>query len=556
MSGRPLAPLLQNLLLSVASATVFLGAAEGIGRLVERGRREPPIADNIADWSGWDGDFFTAKGWSAAGEFNGEGLRDRQHAVAKPAGVRRLVVLGDSTTYGQHLEARQAYPQVLQEQLDARGQGVEVFSVALPGWSARQQLIAYRRICRQYAPDQVILALCLNDVADTQNNLSRPPAVLAALYRRSALVRLAVDAEGRQIRDVRELFEVEGSSRVREGYEKLFAEIRSLRDEVRGDGASFAIVVFPFRFQVARDAPPPRAQTRIAAFCETEGIRVVDMLPAFREAGPAAFVDEDHFTEMGMRLAADRLLASGLIEGGRPRPELPRDVASLVRLLGDRDEDVRLRASDALVAIRPDAAVFLPEVVQILDDEDGPGRAAAARVLGAMGPAARDAVHALVRALRDRREEVRAQAATALGEIEESARSAVPALIEAMKDREIRWRAADALGRIGPEAAAAVPALTIAVGDESGDVRRLSVRALGRIGPPAGSAAGVLIAALADPRPDVRLAAARALARVDPDLSSAMPALTRALEDPDPGVRQEAAAALRKLRRIGRRSGV
>src|SRR4030066_406032 len=95
---------------------------------------------------------------------------------------------------------------MLPERLDQQGPWVEVLNVALWGWSTRQQRTAFQRIASRYQPDQVIVGLCLNDVEELQNNLERPPRLLAQLHRRSALVRRLVHAETRQIHGIEELF--------------------------------------------------------------------------------------------------------------------------------------------------------------------------------------------------------------------------------------------------------------------------------------------------------------------------------------------------------------
>src|SRR6185295_12205736 len=175
----PRQSLLQNLLLSLAVCAVFLGGLEGTCRFLEQ--RKPPaaVADYIWDWEKrWDGDFYTvtsdAVGWPPHEEFNADGLRDRAHPEQKAEGWRRVVCLGDSVTMGAGIEPQQAFPQTLQGLLDGAGRRVEVFNVALWGWSTRQEAIAYRTIARRYAPDAVVVVVCLNDIPELQNNLTRP----------------------------------------------------------------------------------------------------------------------------------------------------------------------------------------------------------------------------------------------------------------------------------------------------------------------------------------------------------------------------------------------
>src|SRR6185503_7144325 len=167
-----------------------------------------PLADTHGlDWEAeWQGDFFliksTSVGWPPWQEFNRDGLRDRRHPREKLAGLHRVVCLGDSVTLGYGFPPATAWPQLLEGKLAARGPGMEVFNVALIGWSTRQQRYAYERICRRYSPDTAILAICLNDLEDLQNNLSRPPRLVSALFRRSALVRRLIDPEAREVASI------------------------------------------------------------------------------------------------------------------------------------------------------------------------------------------------------------------------------------------------------------------------------------------------------------------------------------------------------------------
>jgi len=124
----------------------------------------------------------------------------------------------------------------------AAGRAIEVLNVALWGWSTRQQYIAYERLARAYHPDQVILGVCLNDLAELQNNLSRPPRWLAALHARSALARRIVNAQGREIANVEELFRDPDAARVKRAYQLFFDEVRALREAVQADGAAVVTI--------------------------------------------------------------------------------------------------------------------------------------------------------------------------------------------------------------------------------------------------------------------------------------------------------------------------
>jgi HEAT repeat protein/lysophospholipase L1-like esterase len=584
---RRLPPLAANLLLGAASAALFGAALEGGARLLEAPR--PRVAEYLWDWQArWKGEFYTvssdASGWPPDEQFNADGLRDRAHPGAALPGTWRIAFLGDSVTLGDQLLPAHAYPALLEALLDEAGRRVETFNVALWGWSTRQQRIAYREILPRYRPDQVVLAVCLNDVAELQNNLARPPAWLAWLHQHSALVRRAVGAEQREIARVEELFQEAEPGKLREAWRRFFQELTDLAREVRADGRRFDVVVFPFRFQVARGAPPPRAQRRIAAFCAEAGLACLDLLPALAELGPRAFLDYDHLSPAGAARAAQALLASGIVPEGPRAPDVlaragfrldqagralrDRDsevraaaawaltrtpsaatVPALVAALEDPSPAVRAEAADALGSAGAAAAAARPSLFDLTTDASEPVRWSAARALSRIGVASPEWTERLAGVLRSDDPYVRGFGAWTLGEIGPAASDAVPELVEALARDEAYGRggAAAALARMGPYAAPAVPVLTRALGHAEARVRWNAARALGHVGPQAAPAVDALTALLRDRDGMVRRHAARALGRIGPAARGAAPALKRASRDRDRAVRREASRALRAI---------
>jgi HEAT repeat protein/lysophospholipase L1-like esterase len=553
--------LVVNVALARASSAVVLAALESAARLLERPR--PPrreVADYIWDWDDkMPGGFYVMEsdgvGWPPWEEFNRDGLRDRTRTREKPEGLRRIAILGDSVTLGAEIRPEEAYPQRLEARFRAEGRRVEVMNVALWGWSTRQERTAWQRIARAYQPDQALLAVCLNDIPELFNNLSRPPRWLTRLHERSAVVRLVVDAEGREIDSVERLFAEPDAPRVREAMDRFFDEVRALRRDVETDGATFAVIVFPFRFQVAADAPPPMVQERMAAFCESERLGCLDLLPTLGRLGPSAFVDYDHLSPAGASLVADTLYASGILVRGGSAQDVLRDA------LGDRAADVsaltaalasaasagvRVECAAALGGLGPAGRVAVPSLFAALRDPSEAVRAAAARALSGLEPGAED-VPRLVAALGSADRYVAAFAAWSLGNLGSAAQAAVPDLARALARDDTNAVVAGALARIGPAAAAAVTVLVDGLHSADADRRWRAARTLGRIGPPAASAVPSLAAVLSDPSSVVRQHAARALGRIGLAARPAAAALQRATGDSDANVREEARQALGRI---------
>ena len=487
---------------------------------------------------------------------NGDGIRDRVHDLEKPARTWRIVILGDSVTFGHRLQPRDAYPQVLQRQFDARGQRVEVFNIALPAWATPQERMAYERIARKYRPDQVLVGVCLNDILEMQNTQRRPPPPwLLTLYQRSALVRRVVGAPSREIRLVAQLCTAPDQPAVREGIERFFAEVRRLRTEVTGDGARFGLLVFPFLFQLEDGAPPPRIQEIIATFARREGIPLVDVLPQIRAAGPTAFVDHSHFSAVGTEIVARQVLASDLLP---PLPAAPtilgarptlatRSPQALAAALREGSVDLRWAAAWALGQAPVDDPRTVEALTLALGDEDAVVRETAARSLGAYARAARPAAEALRAHLRDPVMAVRRRCADALWAIGPPAAGELAPLADLLRheDPYVASLAAHNLARSG---VAAMPVLLRVLADRDLDGGALdqTLVALKTMAPAEPSVVPALVRMLQAREPWSRARAAQALGRIGPAAVSARPALEQLYADADPEVRRQVRRALHR----------
>ena len=97
---------------------------------------------------------------------NRRGWRDRDHDFAKPPGVVRVVLLGDSNIFGFAVAADQIVGAKLEAELRRRGVNAEVISLAYSAWGTDQEVEALEREGMRYQPDVVILHFCGNDLVD------------------------------------------------------------------------------------------------------------------------------------------------------------------------------------------------------------------------------------------------------------------------------------------------------------------------------------------------------------------------------------------------------
>jgi lysophospholipase L1-like esterase len=91
---------------------------------------------------------------------NSKGYRDDEHAPGKAHDRLRILILGDSMTFGEGLADDQIYPRLLQARLGPR---VEIIAMAHDGWSTADELAAFKREGLSYVPDIVVIAAVTND---------------------------------------------------------------------------------------------------------------------------------------------------------------------------------------------------------------------------------------------------------------------------------------------------------------------------------------------------------------------------------------------------------
>jgi lysophospholipase L1-like esterase len=96
---------------------------------------------------------------------NSLGLADREYTRQKPAGTRRIALMGDSITRGLGAPAQQNYESMLEAELQQRHGAeypIEVLNFSVAGYRITQMLEVACSKALEYDPD--VLALCLTDL--------------------------------------------------------------------------------------------------------------------------------------------------------------------------------------------------------------------------------------------------------------------------------------------------------------------------------------------------------------------------------------------------------
>ncbi len=250
---------------------------------------------------------------------------------AKPDGVFRVFVLGDSFTWGTNVEADATYPRHMEWLLARAGGAFEVYNFGIAGSCTADQLRLLERL-PALEPDLVIVGYFLNDpdpgriqppgITEVALRLESPPRWERFLREHSRLgqavlkrywTRKLVDA---QVAYFRGIFDPEGSA-----WKRHTAELARLRQRAGELGLDVRVAIWPhLGFRLDGLYPFLEVHARLTDTFEALGIESIDLLDTFRDMSherlQAIPGRDPHPNEIAHRVAAEAIL-------GWLRPTVP-----------------------------------------------------------------------------------------------------------------------------------------------------------------------------------------------------------------------------------------
>jgi lysophospholipase L1-like esterase len=278
-------------------------------------------------------------------EINALSIRHAELTIPKPAGVFRLVVLGDSIPWAKN---QFGFVDDMAQRI-AGPRSVEVINAAVPGYTSYQEITFFKRWVAQVEPDLVVWTYCLND---NHKFLHRFDAAANMLFTEEAsrsleirswwdwivsrsyvLTTIRVGLLARQESttprkvtfgwEARPDFNIAWKEWSWRSYEGHLAELEEI---LRRRGARLAIVVFPYEPQLLYRARRDRRdeilapQHHLERLCRKYAVPCLDLYPAFERAYDerrTLYRDGIHLNEEGHALTAGELVrfldAQGLL---------------------------------------------------------------------------------------------------------------------------------------------------------------------------------------------------------------------------------------------------
>jgi hypothetical protein len=268
---------------------------------------------------------------------NAFGFRGGPWAAPRDTSVPRVMIIGDSFTFGNNSLEENAFPFVLERKLRGALGRAEVLDAGVGGWNSDNEAEFYVAEGRTYDPDVVVIAFYNNDYQAPEDSVitpvlsvdgrldSRPtwmrwlPFNVLFWIKRSALVvylrdRIQAVSEPRDSwnhRLSRNEIDLDHDPVVKFTY----WELSRIRDSASAHGVPVILAVLPSVNTFWTKRAPVKWVDHLGAFAAREGMTFVDLSAAFwSQTGNRnrffGYPWDNHFSPSGHQLAAEALYPS------------------------------------------------------------------------------------------------------------------------------------------------------------------------------------------------------------------------------------------------------
>ncbi len=217
-----------------------------------------------------------------------------------PPGSRfRILAIGDSTTFGQHLADVETWPAQLHQILDPKEEVIEVVNAGVIGASSFQGLAFLYTRGLSLKPDLVIATFGFNDWAGA----SLSDRELARANQRHGL--------GGMLEIILQLTSEDKNHLIQRATPGEYLDhMLAIAQLCAKNGIHLLFIIWPKPYSEndPEDAPLPYMTLLIEA-CTMSSVNCIDLTSPFREATEPVFLDCVHATPAGCRIVAETLAA-------------------------------------------------------------------------------------------------------------------------------------------------------------------------------------------------------------------------------------------------------
>jgi len=220
---------------------------------------------------------------------NSHGLRDREYTEEKPKDVYRIVMLGDSTTFGWGVAESDTTAKILEQALNSADvpghRRFEVLNAGVGNYGTVQEYTHYLTYDRAFHPDLVILEYFINDAEPVP--VERNPGLLGKSY----LLAFVISRYDSMMRFTgrRPNWKEYYAGLYRDdnpGLEGAEKALTSLATTTRDDRTQLLVTILPELHEINESYPFTSEQQKIKDVLASNRVPVIDLIDGLRGHGP------------------------------------------------------------------------------------------------------------------------------------------------------------------------------------------------------------------------------------------------------------------------------
>jgi lysophospholipase L1-like esterase len=244
-------------------------------------------------------------------EIDSRGFRDVEHARPRPPGTTRLLLLGDSITFGWGVPYGERFSEILEERWSAAlGRPCEIVNTGHGNYNTAQESALLHELPADEPADGVLQVWYVNDAEPQPAHREAPWyarfRVAIFLWAKTDLLQRRVGARAGYADYYRGLY-APGAA----GLADFSAALTRTGAWARERGVPWVFVVLPEFHDFAPGGPLDDVFARVRAEAAAAGAIVVDAIPAFRGHDPATIrvaVNDVHPNATGHAIIAAAIL--------------------------------------------------------------------------------------------------------------------------------------------------------------------------------------------------------------------------------------------------------
>ncbi len=218
---------------------------------------------------------------------NGDGLRDGDYSFDKNAGSKRILMLGDSVTFGWGASQDKTFSKILENEFRRNGKSVDVINTGVGNYNTSMEVEYFFEKGFKYKPDIVILNYFINDAEPTPayktNFLERNSKVYVFFAGRYDvfLRRLGIINKPGWEQYYSSLYSPENKN----GLDAVSSSIRKLSEYCNNNNIKLIVVNIP-ELRVLNPYPFPFADKFLSDICNQLKIPSLSLLPYLSKYTP------------------------------------------------------------------------------------------------------------------------------------------------------------------------------------------------------------------------------------------------------------------------------